>query len=287
MTINISDMTKSGRTRLTITLRKDIFSQLDSIIDGEKIRNRSHAIEYILSQHLGPKIHHALILAGGQGVKMRPFTYEMPKPMIPVKGRPILQHIIKSIRDAGITDVIIVIDKQLGGNIQKFFGDGSNFGVNITYIVEKERAGTAGAIRLAKDKLTEPFLLYYSDVLAEIDLLAFMEFHKSASSVMSAALNATDKFSDYGVVKLQGNTIVDFVEKPRKNDTFGLVNAGIFLAEPEIFDYLPAKTPASLENEVLPQLARRGQLSGYPFSGKWFDISTPEIYERVLKEWQT
>ena len=280
-------MTKSGRTRLTITLRKDILSQLDSIIDGERIRNRSHAIEYVLSQNLGPKIHHALILAGGQGVKMRPFTYEMPKPMIPVKGRPILQHIIESIRNCGITDIVIVIDKQLGENIKKYFGDGSNFGVKITYIVEKERAGTAGAIRLAKDKLTEPFLLYYSDLLAEIDLPAFMEFHKNTGSVMSAALNATDKFSDYGVVKLQGNTIVNFVEKPTHNDTFGLVNAGIFLAEPELFELLPQKTPASLEHDVLPNLAKRGQLSGYPFSGKWFDISTPEIYERVLKEWQT
>ncbi|MDD5342488.1 MAG: sugar phosphate nucleotidyltransferase [Patescibacteria group bacterium] len=278
-------MTKIGRSRLTITLRKDLLPQLDGIIDGEKIRNRSHAIEYVLSQHLGPKIHHALILAGGQGVKMRPFTYEMPKPMIPVKGRPILQHIIKTIRDAGISDIIIVIDKQLGENIRKFFGDGSNFGVNITYIVEKERAGTAGAIRLAKDKLKEPFLLYYSDVLAEIDLPAFMEFHKNRSSVMSAALNATDKFSDYGVVKLQGNTIVNFVEKPTGNSTFGLVNAGIFLAEPELFDLLPQKTPASLEHDVLPNLAKRGQLSGYPFSGKWFDISTPDVYERVLKEW--
>ncbi|MFH0828689.1 MAG: nucleotidyltransferase family protein [Candidatus Kerfeldbacteria bacterium] len=280
-------MSKSGRTRLTITLRKDVLAQLDGIIDGERIRNRSHAIEYVLSQNLGPKIKHALILAGGQGVKMRPFTYEMPKPMIPVKGRPILQHIIESIRNSGITDIVIVIDKQLGENIRKYFGDGSNFGVKITYIVEKERAGTAGAIRLAKDKLTETFLLYYSDVLAEIDLPAFMEFHKDASSVMSAALNATDKFSDYGVVKLQGNTIVNFVEKPTKNDTFGLVNAGIFLAEPELFDLLPQKTPASLEHGVLPNLAKRGQLAGYPFSGKWFDISTPEIYERVLKEWPT
>lgn len=278
-------MKKQGRSRLTITLRPDLLPQIDCIIDGQKIRNRSHAIEYIVSQYLGPKVCRALILAGGQGVKMRPFTYEMPKPMIPVKGRPILQHIIKAIRDAGITDITIVIDKQLGENIKKFFGDGSNFGVKITYIVEKERAGTAGAIRLAKDKLKESFLLYYSDVLAEIDLLAFMEFHKNSSTVMSAALSATNKFSDYGVVKLQGNKIVSFIEKPTGNSTFGLVNAGIFLVEPEIFDLLPQKIPASLEHDTLPNLAKRGQLSGYPFSGKWFDISTPEIYEQVLKQW--
>ncbi len=278
-------MKKAGRTRLTITLRKDLLPQLDHIVDGDRIRNRSHAIEYILSQHLGPKIKQALILAGGQGVKMRPFTYEMPKTMIPVKGRPILQYIIEQVRGCGITNIKIVISQPLGKKIQEHFGDGSKFGVSIDYLAQKENVGTAGALLTAKGKITEPFLIYYSDVLAEIDLCELMQFHQETESLISAALTATDKFSDYGVVKLKGNKIVDFVEKPTSKDYLGLVSAGVFLAEPEIFDSLPAKTPASLEEEVLPALAKRGKLSGYPFSGKWYDISTPEVYERVLKEW--
>jgi len=274
------------RNRLTITLKKDILKQLDEYIDGARIRNRSHAIEYVLSKHFAPKIKKAIILAGGKGLKMRPFTYEMPKTMIPVKGRPILQHIIETIRDSGITDIMIVINSKLGNKITEYFQDGKKLGVSISYLTEPSNAGTAGALRTAKDKITESFLIYYGDVLAEIELREFMHFHKESTSVVSAALTATDKFSDYGVVKLKGNKIVDFVEKPTRKDYLGLVNAGIFMAEPELFDYLPEKTPASLEEDVLPKLAKQGKLSGYPISGKWYDISTPEIYEQVLKEWQ-
>ncbi|MBU0707301.1 nucleotidyltransferase family protein [Patescibacteria group bacterium] len=278
-------MNKKSRSRLTITLRQDILPQLDCIIDGEKIRNRSHAIEYILSQYLGPKICNALILAGGEGVKMRPFTYEMPKSMIPVKGRPILQHVIEMIRGSGITDLYIIIDQKLGQKITEYFGNGSKFGVTITYLKEPANAGTAGALRTAKDKIKETFLLYYSDVLADIELRELMHFHKEVTPVLSAALTAADNPSDYGVVKLKGNKIVDFVEKPTQPDYLGLVSAGIFIAEPEIFNYLPEHTPSSLEKDVLPRLAKQSKLSGYPFSGKWYDISTPEVYERVLKEW--
>lgn len=278
-------MTHSSRRRLTITLRSDVLKQLDTIIDGEKIRNRSHAIEFILSQHLSSKIKRAVILAGGHGVKMRPFTYEMPKTMIPVRGKPILQYVIERLRNSGMTVITIVIGRELGEQIQKHFQDGSRFGVTITYVTEPHNAGTAGALRAVADRVHEPFLLYYGDVLAEIDLFELLDFHTTHQPVMSAALTATDHFSDYGVVKLKGNLIVDFVEKPTRKDYLGLVNAGIFVAEPDIFGYLPKKLPASLEEDVLPALATAGKLCGYPFSGQWYDISTPEIYEQVLKEW--
>jgi NDP-sugar pyrophosphorylase family protein len=278
-------MMNSGRQRLTITLRSDVLKQLDAIIDGEKIRNRSHAIEYVLSQNLGPKIKRAVVLAGGHGVKMRPFTYEMPKTMIPVRGKPILQYIIESLRDSGLTQITVVIGRPLGENIQKYFQDGAQFGVAMTYVTEPKSAGTAGALRALKDTIHEPFLLYYGDVLADIDVRELMEFHKEHTPVVSAALAATDRFSDYGVVKLKGHAIVDFVEKPTAKDYLGLVNAGIFVVEPTIFDYLPEKLPASLEEDVLPKLIKAQQLNGYPFSGQWYDISTPEIYEHVLKEW--
>ncbi|MFA6198308.1 MAG: sugar phosphate nucleotidyltransferase [Patescibacteria group bacterium] len=278
-------MNKVGRQRLTITLRSDVLGQLDAIIDGEKIRNRSHAIEYILSQNLGPKIKRAVILAGGHGVKMRPFTYEMPKTMIPVRGKPILQYIIESLRDVGLTQITIVIGRPLGENIQKYFHDGAQYGVSITYVTESKNAGTAGALRPLNKVIHEPFLLYYGDVLADIDIRELMEFHKEHAPVVSAALTATDHYSDYGVVKLKGHTIVDFVEKPTDKEYLGLVSAGIFVVEPTIFDYLPDKQPASLEEDVLPKLIKTKKLNGYPFSGRWYDISTPEIYEHVLKEW--
>ena len=165
------------RERLTITLRKDVLKRLDKTIDGNRIRNRSHAIEYHLNQSLPPSIDKALILAGGRGVNMRPFTYEMPKTMIPIKDKPILEYTIEHLRDAGIRELIINIG-HLGEKIEKHFGDGKKYGVHIEYIREKKEQGTAGALRLAKEKIKgKPFLLMYGDVLAEIDINDFIDFH--------------------------------------------------------------------------------------------------------------
>ena len=123
------------RKRLTITLKNSLLRRVDETVDGAKIRNRSHAIEFLLSRALPPQIKKAFILAGGEGVKMRPFTYEMPKPMIPFRGKPLLEHTIGFLRKHGIKDYLINID-YLGEKIEKHFGDGSSFGVNIIYIVK-------------------------------------------------------------------------------------------------------------------------------------------------------
>lgn len=278
-------MIKKGRTRLTITLRKDLLPYLDQTIDGEKIRNRSHAIEYILGQHLGPKIRQAIILAGGKGIQMRPLTYEIPKAMIPVQGKPILQHIVESLRKYGINEITIFIG-HLGKTTQDHFGDGSKFGVKISYFKEKEQAGTGGSLRQLKNQLTNAFILVYGDVLADINYIDFIEFHKTQDSLASVALTSLADPTEFGVASLHGSKIVRFQEKPEENSTFSrLVSAGIYILEPEIIKYISKQGYVSLEQDVFPQLVKKNKLFGYPFEGQWFDVSTPEIYERVIKEW--
>src|SRR3989339_723079 len=137
--------TVDKRERLTITLKGDILEKLDKHIDGSRIRNRSHALEYILGKYFSPKVKKAIVLAGGQGLKMRPFTYEMPKGMIPINNRPVLEHIIENLRRNDIRDIILSVG-YLGRKIEEYFGDGSRFGVRISYLRQKKETGTAAPL---------------------------------------------------------------------------------------------------------------------------------------------
>lgn len=279
-------MGKNNRLRLTITLKKDLLPYLDQTIDGAKIRNRSHAIEYILSQNLGPKIKKVLILAGGEGTKMRPLTYELPKSMILVKDRPILEYIIESLRESELRDISILIGK-LGDKIKAHFGGGSRFGVKISYIPENEASGTGGALRIAKKYFNEPFILIYGDILTHINFSDLIEFHKSHEGLVTVALTSIEDPSEYGTVRLHGSQVVDFIEKPQKGKSHShLISAGIYVINPEAFKYIPSKGHSALEKDVLPKLIQEKKLYGYPFESKWFDVSTPKIYEKVIKEWK-
>lgn len=277
-----------GRTRLTITLKPEIISALDELIDGEKIRNRSHAIEYWLAEALVPKATKVLILAGGEGVSFRPLTYEIPKALIPIKGKPLLEHTIDNLKKYGFTDVIISLG-HLGNKIRDYFSDGSRFGVKISYLEQsKKNSGTAQPVREAWTVLNDKtFLLIYGDVLAEIDMRDLLEFHHNHKGVVTLALASVDKPFGWGVAGLQGDRINSYIEKPKTNiSTSHLVNAGIYVCEPEIFDLINSKTER-LESEVLPELSNRKQLVGYAFDGRWFDVCTPEVYEKAIKQWNS
>jgi NDP-sugar pyrophosphorylase family protein len=275
------------RERLCITIKKDLLKKIDLlVVDGVEIRNRSHAIEYLLSKSLGSKIKKAYILAGGHGIKMRPFTYEMPKAMLPVKGRAILEYIIDSLKESGIKDVIILIGPK-GGKIREHFGDGSHFGVRISYLEEEKPSGTAIPLQKAKDLLKdEPFLLIYGDVLAKINLQEMIDFHEENKTLATIALTSVEETTGWGVVNLRGNRITSFVEKPKKPGLSHLVNAGIFILEPEVLNYIPNKKFSRLETDVIPTLIKEDKVAGYVFEGQWFDVGTLQTYERAIKEWK-
>jgi NDP-sugar pyrophosphorylase family protein len=273
-----------NKTRITITLDKTILKKVDRLVGKDRIKNRSHAIETLLSQNLRHNVKKAVILAAGKGVRWRPLTYEIPKALIPIKGKPILEHTINRLKDIGIVDMCVVTG-SLGDRIKDYFGDGDRFGVNITYVEDKQESGTAQAIKVAK-KFTkkEAFLLWYIDEIADIDLDDLIDFHIKEKGLGTVALSSVSDPKDLGAVKLQGSQITEFEEKPsqRKIESY-VVNAGIFIFQPEIFDYISTKT-ISMEKEIFPILSKENALYGYVFSGKWFDIGTPEIYAKAIKE---
>ncbi len=276
------------RGKITITLREDLLKRVDEIIDGKQIRNRSHAIEYLLTQSLIPKVRTAFILAGGKGMKMKPLTEELPKPLLPIQGKPILEHQVELLRNHDIRDIFVLVG-YLGEKIKYHLGDGGKFGVKITYIEQNQKEiGTAYSLALAKPFLSgNPFLMSYGDVLADMNLKDFIDHHIASHSIATVALTSIKYPSFYGVAKLRGEKIVDFIEKPKEKEELSrVISAGIFCFEPKIFDYLSSKTELALEKDIFPQLAKEGKLDGYLFEGKWFDIGTPEIYARAIKEWK-
>lgn len=271
------------RQRLTITLKNDIIKSLDAAIDGFNLRNRSHAIEYFLSQVLVPKVGQAIILAGGSGVKMRPLTYEVPKPLIPVHGRPLIDYIIPMLREVGIKEIIIATG-HLGDKIKEYVGNGQKYGVKISYSHESKPLGSAGAIRNASTLLQDkPFLVVNGDVLTKIDLMEFISYYQPEKYVAQIALSNSANTKGYGTVQLRGEKIVKFIEHDHPKPT-QLINAGVYLFSPEILRYIPSHGLVTID-EVFTKLAQEEKMCGFSYDGSWFEISTPENYERAIKEW--
>lgn len=274
------------RERLTITLKKDILKNLDKHIDGSRIRNRSHAVEYILGKYFSPKVKKAVILAGGQGLKMRPFTYEMPKAMIPINNRPVLEYIIENLRRNDIREIILSIG-YLGDKIKEYFGDGSKFGVKITYQIQKKETGTIEPLLQAQKLIgNDPFIYYYGDVLTAIDLIDMADFHLAGGAIATVAITSVRESSNWGVVRLKGNKVLSYLEKPSsRKDLSHLINAGIYIFEPEIFNYIkPGMT--RIEKDLIPELVERNMLNGYIYDSEWYDVGNPDIYKTAVKNWK-
>jgi len=274
-----------NRERLTITLRNDLLNALDAEIDGERLRNRSHAIEYYLSRSLGHKTVKVLILAGGSPVYFESEKKALPKAMVKIAGKPLLEQTLQKLKAAKLTEIYISVGE--GGNIiEDYFKDGREMGLNISYILQqKENLGNAQPLSEAKEYFKDDFLMLYGDVLSDIDFGDFVEFHRSQKhAVCTMALAATDEVSMWGVARLQGNKIVAFEEKPSVPKTFSrLVNAGLCMMKPEIFSYITPKAK-KLESDVFPRLAEEGKLFGYPYEGLWLDISNSAAYKAALKQ---
>ncbi|TSC97491.1 MAG: mannose-1-phosphate guanyltransferase [Candidatus Berkelbacteria bacterium Licking1014_2] len=274
------------KTKFTISMDEGLLKRVDATVDTIKIRNRSHAVEALLKKALGVhKINTAVIQAGGEGTRLRPFTYELPKPLLPVKNRALMEYPLELLAKYNIRDIIIITG-YLGEKVENHFGDGKKWGVRIKYLREKKKLGTAGSLRLLKKDLTAPFFLLWADILANINLDDMAQAHFEHRGLATIALATVADPSHFGVVALEGAKITGFVEKPKPgSEPSKLINAGIALLDPQIIKMIPAGF-SMIEKDIYPRLVKSGRLVGFPFAGQWFDTGTPAAYEEVLKKWR-
>ena len=274
------------KERITITLDKNLIGQIDKRIDGLDIKNRSQEIENLLSESLGTNIpSKAVLLVGGKGTRLSPLTDKIPKALLEVHKKAVTEHIFDLLKKHGIRDIVLCVG-HLKDKIKDYFGDGSNFGVNITYIEEDKPLGTAGPLKLAKKYLKDSFIVSNGDELKNINIPRMFRLHKRKDALATLALTTVEDPSHYGVARLDGSRIIEFVEKPKKEESpSNLINAGFYIMEPEVIDMIPNGF-SMLEKDVFPKLAKLGRLRGFPFAGQWFDIGTIERYKLAEKQWK-
>jgi len=224
----------------------------------------------------------AVIIAGGLAKRLRPITETNPKAMILVRGKPLIQHLIDRLRQAGITEIIICTG-YLSHAIEEYFGNGRKFGVNITYSHEEKELGTGGALKNAQALIGDDrFLVFYGDLIVEMDLVKFIDFHKNSGSEGTLTLHHTDHPYDSDMIETDNyGKIITFLGKAKPGEPVkGWGNAGVYCFEPSIFEYFP-EGKSALDKEVLPKALKNGaKLYGYITSQIIKDIGTHERYEK-------
>lgn len=267
--------------RTSIEFPAELWEELERRIPPRK---RTAFIVDAIKEKLVRESMKCVILCGGPGSGMGPLTMSIPKSMIPVGYKPIIEHLILKLKRQGIYNFILAIS-HLGEHIIKYFGDGGPLGVKIDYSIEKIQLGTAGAVKNAEKKLNETFLAVYGDILfSELDIHGLIKYHKKKGGVATMVLARVEDASRFGLVSIdEAGRVIAFREKPR-SPIPGLVNAGIYVFEPSIFDHIPQKVPASFEEDIFPELADRNKLYAYVYDGYWVDIGVPEDYEKACRD---
>jgi mannose-1-phosphate guanylyltransferase len=225
----------------------------------------------------------ALLLAGGLGTRLRPLTENLAKPMALVGNRPWLEHLIVHLKQQGINDFVIAV-KHYPEMIQRYFGDGEAWGVNIEYAVEKTLLGTAGAIKNAESLLSDRFLVVNADIIHQASLLPLLEFHIQHKGAVTIGLTEVDDPSQYGVVEqTYSGEILRFVEKPNRDEAPSRrINAGIYVMEKEVLKWIPKDREVSIERETFPLLIeRKVGVYGKTIDGYWMDMGTKNRYRQV------
>ncbi len=226
----------------------------------------------------------ALILAGGKGTRLRPLTVYTPKPIVPICNRPFLLYQIDTLRRAGITDITLSLSYQQN-KIEQLLGDGSDYGVALKYMVEPQPMGTAGAYKFAEELIREPTVVFNGDILTDLDLKAVIREHNERKAMATVVLAPVDNPRSYGLVETESDgRIRQFLEKPREDEiTVNTINAGTYVLEPKVLDYIPAGENHSFEYGLFPNLLARKEAfyAHIPQRTYWIDIGTPERYLRV------
>jgi NDP-sugar pyrophosphorylase family protein len=229
----------------------------------------------------------AILLAGGKGTRLRPLTIHTPKPIVPIFDRPFLHYQLDLLKQVAEIDEVILSLNYQPRRIEEIFGDGSESGLGIRYVVEPVPLGTAGAVRYAGESLRESVVVFNGDVLTGIDLASVIRLHRDRKAKATIVLTPVENPSAYGLVETAPDgRILRFLEKPKPDEiTCNTINAGIYVLEPDTFDRIPKDTPWSIERSFFPSLIERGEtFMAYVDHGYWIDIGTPEKYMQVHRD---
>jgi len=225
----------------------------------------------------------AVILIGGMGTRLRPFTLATPKPLLPVLNRPFLEYQFQVLSRHGVKDVVLCTSYR-AETFRRAFGTGRRLGLNISYVRERIPLGTGGAIKNAESLLKGTTLVLNGDVLNAFDLKAFLKFHRARRAEISIALTRVKDPTRYGLVLTDDKGMVRrFLEKPSWDEvTTNSINAGAYLFEPSVFEHLPQGKTYSLERGLFPErLAAGARMAGYVAPGYWIDIGSVDAYLQV------
>ncbi|NPV26173.1 MAG: NTP transferase domain-containing protein [Firmicutes bacterium] len=224
-----------------------------------------------------------IIMAGGEGTRLRPLTCDRPKPMVPIMNRPIMEHIVNLLKQHGLTEIGVTL-QYLPEAIKSYFGDGGEFGVQMRYFVEEVPLGTAGSVKNAEAFLDDTFLVISGDALTDLDLSAAIAFHREKKSIATIVLTVVDSPLEYGVVITeQQGRITQFLEKPSWGEVFSdQVNTGIYILEPEVLTYFKAGQNFDFSKDLFPLLLKHNQpLYGCVVPGYWCDVGNLQQYQQA------
>ena len=261
------------KTRISISIDKEVLSRIDREVDNINIFSRSEAIEKIIEKHTADK-KKCVILAGGDPSKLYVDELRCYRPLVKIKGRTLIEDIIGKVCTAGYKEILIIGSKELLSAIYNEIGDGKKLSVSIEYLEEKQRLGSAKTLSLAKAHIRDTFMFVPCDHYFEIGLEEVEAYHKRNKGVCTLVIysGTQSEWNKSSIVNLEGNLIVKYVEKPKVAETH-LTSLMIGFAEPEIFESVPTgEISWSLQDNIFTELAKKRKLVGYVFSGKWKNI---------------
>ncbi len=230
----------------------------------------------------------AVILVGGQATRLRPLTTNTPKAIVPVLNTPFLEHVFGHLQRHGVNEIVLA-QHHLAGPIEDYLGDGSRFGVSITYIIEEEARGTAGAVKNVEKYLddADAFLVLNGDVIIDLDITAMVDLHRQHGAIATIALTPVEDPTAYGLIETDAEgRVTRFLEKPDWSEvTTNMINAGIYVLERKVLTRIPPETKVSIERETFPLLVDDGQpVYACPSHGYWMDMGTPEKYLQLHRD---
>jgi NDP-mannose synthase len=224
---------------------------------------------------------YAIILAGGRGTRLRPYTLTLPKPLVPLVDTPIVEIMIRKLANAGYQEVTLAIN-HMGELIKAYFGNGEKWGVTARYSLEDEPLGTIAPLRLIPD-LPENFLVVNADVLSDLDLSKFLEDHIQSGAIFTIAATSRDQVLDFGVLGTEAGRLVSFREKPKISQT---VSMGIYAVNRRVLEYIPPKGPFGFDQLMLKLITTDQVVNVVQHPGYWLDIGRPEDYEQANREFE-